>query len=316
VPVERKYERDVDLLLAEEFAVNPEFADGFKAFTKFARETATVTDFWVSKSNNLGESDLIVVYQCVDGRRFALLIEDKVDAGLQPDQSARYRMRAERDRSNGEYADFELVLCAPQYYLANRTDLGGFDHQISFEQIAEIIRAKNSGRASYRADFLKTAGTKRINAWIREDDSATNAFWDAAYKLASREFPILEMKRPKLTKDSTWITFRPRDLPTMPKHVYVSLKGDRGHVDLTFGNTTAYIFNSSIARLLEQDMSVHQTNASAAIRIQTLGFCVADGIGNGLPKVQSAFEASFRLIEFYRRHRTKLDQHAKAATPA
>ncbi len=88
--VERKYERDVDLLLAEEFAVNPTFADRFKALTKFDGRNATVADFWVSKSNNLGESDLIVIYQRQDGHRFALLIEDKVDAPLQPDQAARY----------------------------------------------------------------------------------------------------------------------------------------------------------------------------------------------------------------------------------
>jgi hypothetical protein len=95
--VERKYERDVDLLLAEEFAVNPTFAERFKAETKFNGRTATVADFWVSKSNNLGESDLIVIYQTEDGQRFALLIEDKVDAPLQPDQAARYRQRADRD---------------------------------------------------------------------------------------------------------------------------------------------------------------------------------------------------------------------------
>ena len=93
MPVERKYERDVDLLLAEEFAVNPEFAERFKALTKFAGATAKISDFWVSKSNSMGESDLIAVYQRPDGNRFALLIEDKVDANLQQDQAERYRMR-------------------------------------------------------------------------------------------------------------------------------------------------------------------------------------------------------------------------------
>jgi hypothetical protein len=80
VPVERMYERDVDLLLAEELDVNPAFANHIKSLTKFASEPATVAEFWVSKSNNLGESDLVVVYERSDGSRFALLIEDKVDA--------------------------------------------------------------------------------------------------------------------------------------------------------------------------------------------------------------------------------------------
>jgi hypothetical protein len=315
--IERRYERDVDLLLAEEFAVNPIFAERFKAVTKFNGQTATVIDYWVSKSDNLGESDLIIIYQMPDGRRFALLIEDKVDAPLQPDQAARYRQRANRDCKLGIYGDYEVILCAPRYYIDNRSasDLSDFDKLVPLEQVAQMLHAPGDERAAYRRSFLETVGTKRINAWSREDDEATNEFWDAAYKIATQEFPLLEMKRPKLTKDSKWITFRPRDFPTQPKHVYVSLKGDRGQNDLTFGNTTAHLFRPVIAHLLDSDMFVHQTNASAAIRIETGGFAIADGILEGMPKVRSAFEASSRLIEWYRRSRVEIDQGAKEATP-
>jgi hypothetical protein len=62
-------------------------------------------------------------------------------------------------------------------------------------------------------------------------------------------------------------------------------------------------------------MSVHQTNASAAIRIETSGFTITDGIVAGMPKIRSAFEASSRLIAFYRLARIELDQGAKVATP-
>ena len=94
MPIERKYERDVDLLLAEEFAVNRIFAERLKDLTKFAKKPARVADVWVSRSNNLGKSVLIVVYQTDDNQLVALLIEDKVDAPLQPDQAARYRRAA------------------------------------------------------------------------------------------------------------------------------------------------------------------------------------------------------------------------------
>lgn len=313
--IERRYERDVDLLLAEEFAVNPLFAERFKTVTKFNGQTATVVDFWVSKCDNLGESDLIVIYQKEDGQRFALLVEDKVDAPLQPDQAARYRQRADRDGKLGLYSDYEVILCAPRHYIESRSDLGEFDKLIPLEQVAQMLHVLGDSRAVYRSAFLETVGTKRVNAWLREDDALTNEFWDAAYKIAQHEFPVLEMKRPKLTKDSKWITFRPRDFPTRPKHVYVSLKGDRGQIDLTFGNTTAYLFQPIIVHLLDSDMSVHQTNASAAIRIESSGFMIQDGIADGMPKIRSAFEASSRLIALYRGARAELDQGAKAATP-
>jgi hypothetical protein len=276
--VERKYERDVDLLLAEEFAVNPKFADRFKAVTKFAGESAAVADFWISKSNSLGESDLIVIYQRPQGSRFALLIEDKVDATLQPEQARRYRLRAERDIKDGHYAVCELVLCAPSYYLDHHNDLDGFDRRISLEQVADMFDQEGDLRAAYRADFLKNAGSKRVNAWRRENDDETNKFWNAAYKLASHEFPILEMKAPALTKDSVWITIRPHDLPTMPKYVYVALKGDKGHIDLTFTQTTAHIFHPLIKHLLDPDMAVHQTGAAAAVRLESPRFQITDGV--------------------------------------
>lgn len=89
--VERKYERDIDLLLAEEFAVNAEFATAFRSLTGFQNRNAEVCDCWVSRSDVDGESDLIVVFEDPQRSRFALLIEDKIDAPLQSDQASRYR---------------------------------------------------------------------------------------------------------------------------------------------------------------------------------------------------------------------------------
>lgn len=315
MPLERIYERDVDLLLAEEFEVNPQFANQIKSLTKFADGPAVVVECWVSKSSNLGESDLEVIYQRQDGSRFALMIEDKVDAGLQPDQAERYRLRAERERPKGAYSDSQVVLCAPASYLGKQTGLDGFDLLLSFEEIAGFLESGDA-RSQYRAAFLRTAsGTRKVNSWTREIDPATNAFWDAAYDLASSEFPILEMKRPALTKDSVWIVFRPNDLPTMPKRVSIELKGKNGHVDLTFANTTAHMFQPLVKHLIQPGMTVHQTGAAAAIRLPAPGFAVAEGVQTGLPKVKLAFAAAARLIEFYRSSAGGLLQHANTATP-
>jgi hypothetical protein len=62
--IERKYERDIDLLLAEEFAVSPQFAEWFVQRTKkFVDTEARVHDVYVSKADNTGESDLVVVFR-------------------------------------------------------------------------------------------------------------------------------------------------------------------------------------------------------------------------------------------------------------
>jgi hypothetical protein len=314
--VERKYERDVDLLLAEELAVNPSFADGLKAMTGFAAETASVVDFHVSKGNELGESDLIAVFARPDGTRFALLVEDKVDAPLQPEQASRYRSRAARDVSEGIYAQFEVLLCAPRFYVESRppSEFEGFDRLIPLEALAAILRDKGDARSVYRASFLENAASKRVNAWSRLADEGTDAFWDRVHDIAVREFPTLEMKPPKLTKDSAWITFRPRFMPTKPKWTYVAFKGDRGHIDLTFSNVEAARFQLSVAHLLDPDMTVHQTSASSVVRLVVSGFSVPAGIASEEEKVRAALSASERLVTFYRSNRGALDAAATASS--
>lgn len=114
--VDRKYERDIDLLLAEELMVDETFAYWF-AVTVGLADVAGLVDVWVSKSDNLGESDLIALYDCTDGSRTALMVEDKVDAPMQPDQAGRYRLRGQREVAAGLCSRYRVVLCAPSAYL-------------------------------------------------------------------------------------------------------------------------------------------------------------------------------------------------------
>lgn len=305
--VERKYERDIDLLLAEELSVNAAFADWLKEMTQIAGTPARVVDVFVSKSNSLGESDLIAIYEMEDSRRFALMIEDKVDAPLQPRQAERYRMRAEQEVKLGTCASYAVLLCAPRNYLEQCDGISGFDGSVAFETIAAFLsEGKPTPRDLYRASFLEAAATRRVNIWVRDPDDQTDEFWDAAYKMATSEFPILEMKPLKVSKGCNWITFRPRDIPTQPRQVYVSAKGERGQIDLTFGGVTAHRFHELVSDLLEPDMTVHQTSASTAVRLEVGGFQISDGVKAGMPRVRAAFEACERLIRFYRLHRVEL----------
>ena len=316
--VGRKYERDIDLLLAEELTVNPAFSAWLKGKTRFADVPAEIADVFVSKSDNLGESDLIVTYTREDGPQFAVLIEDKIDAPLQPDQALRYRLRAKREVSREKYYDFTIILCAPAFYLENALKASDFDATVSFEDVADFLLIDaDTPRSRYRAAFLRGAGSRRANNWERNVDDVTEAFWSAAYSVAVKEFPILEMKPLKLTKDATWINIRPRDMPTMPHRIYISLKGDRGNIDLTFSNAQLRVFHDKAAHLLDPDMTVHQTGRSSAIRLRTDGFAPREELEAAIQKARAAFTACARLIRFYRDHRAELDAATiSAAAPS
>lgn len=315
MPVTRKYERDIDLLLAEEITVSIAFAEWFKGKTRFADISAEFADVLVSMSDNIGESDLIVTYASQDGIQLAVLVEDKIDAPLQPDQASRYRLRAERDVTHGKYRDYTTILCAPEFYLAGSLKAKEFDATVSFEEIADfLLTDADTPRSRYRALFLREASSRRVNNWERIVDDATEAFWSAAYEMAVAEFPILEMKPLKVTKDSTWINFRPHDMPTMPHRIYVSVKGDRGHMDLTFSDAQLHIFVDKVAHLLDPDMTLHQTGKSSAIRLRTECFTPRDGLDTAIMNARTAFAACARLVTFYRRNRIALDAATTVAS--
>ena len=71
-------EHDMDMLILEEFACSTEFSKIF--LNKVNISDAKVLSTWQSKTDSeLGESDMTVVLEN-DDRKFALLIEDKIDA--------------------------------------------------------------------------------------------------------------------------------------------------------------------------------------------------------------------------------------------
>jgi len=90
--------------------VSPSFATWFVEQTHaFKGIRARVIEVGVSRSDTTGESDLVVVFEEPDsGGRFALQIEDKIDAPLQPEQEARYRLRAQAAIQKGQYSEFEV----------------------------------------------------------------------------------------------------------------------------------------------------------------------------------------------------------------
>lgn len=307
----RFYERDMDILLAEEFRVSPEFAKWFLSATgSAAYQTGRVLEVEVSKSDNWGESDLVVLFESDDAKsRFALLIEDKINAPLQPEQLARYRLRAQRGQQRGLYTDFYVVLCSPKQYQDRHKDAEGFDAYVSYEDIATFLRKNDPAgkRNLYRAGIFATAATKLGHPTPTTYGPETDAFWKAAYEIAEREFHDLEMKPTRFASGTAWISFRPLEFPRQPIAVIVDLKGRNGFADLTFSGVLCRLFGPLISSILEADMTSHQTGRSTAIRLNIPSFGVSTFDSAVEEHVRTGFGACTRLIRFYRQHRLSLD---------
>jgi hypothetical protein len=320
VVIGRKFERDIDLLLAEEFAVSPDFSRWFLSKTKgFADAEAQVDEVYVSKIDSTGESDLVVIFKRLDTQRcFAMLIEDKIDAPLQPDQEHRYRLRAAQgmQRTAAAYDEAEVILCSPEAYLDAHPEAATFDSFVSYEQIAAFFDARvpMTPRDVYRREFIATASKKSINAWKPIYDDVTDSFWQSVFNLAISEYPEIEMKYFRYAAGTNWVMFRPYDFPTAPKYVRVDLKGKPGFVDLTFPYTTARDMQPRIKSILENNMTVHQTGKATAIRILVDPILPGDFEAQE-SRIRIALHSAVELITFFLRNRSALLNAAELSTP-
>ena len=105
-------ERDIDLLIMEEFVADASFAKIFLDAVGVS-ESYTIDQAIHSKMDaDLGESDIVFVLN-IAGKRHALHIEDKIDAIAMPRQHDRYDLRAQKDIAAGQYDSYSVLIVAP-----------------------------------------------------------------------------------------------------------------------------------------------------------------------------------------------------------
>ena len=96
-------ERDIDLLLMEEFHASEEFVKWF--CSEIDLRDISPADVWHSVSDTDGESDLLVRV-IKDGQRIGVLIENKIAAPEQDRQAERYHIRGIKWREQGKLDGF------------------------------------------------------------------------------------------------------------------------------------------------------------------------------------------------------------------
>ena len=160
-------ERDFDRLMIEELA----FGEGF--YAAFAQalgiDPRPIKAIRHSVHENFGglawgETDVFVY---LEGG--ALMIENKVGAGFQPEQAARYRARAAHHMIGG--ADVRTVLVAPAIYLST-VPAADWDHMCSYAAIADCIGGQTR-RDEWRRTMLREAGNRAAKLQNMANSSAS-----------------------------------------------------------------------------------------------------------------------------------------------
>jgi hypothetical protein len=227
-------ERDIDLLLMEEFHVSPQFAAWFAS--KVGLGAAAMFDgAWHSLNDEEGETDLLLRVRAA-GERVGVLIENKVSAPAQPEQDVRYHFRGRRAKEQGRFDRFVTAICAPEIYLAGLEDNTAYEARVSYEAIRDWYAAQDGRRANWRRSIMSEAIEQGRRGYTMKVHTGKTAFHMAYWLYIQEHHPEFVMARPgPKGPKSNWIRFK---APDFPKGVTLNHKNDQACMDLEFESTT------------------------------------------------------------------------------
>ncbi|MEO8218502.1 MAG: hypothetical protein ABI718_15610 [Acidobacteriota bacterium] len=294
-------ERDIDLLLLEEFRSNPDFATWFTS-EALRIEPGICSGALRSVTDTSGESDLEVEFRDPSGRTTRVLIENKIAESFQPRQALRYAERAASYRDRNECQDTITVLVAPAAYIGSDID-HGFQAHVTYESIRDWFRRQKQSqpRAAHKADILDSAIEKSHSGYNPIEDAGVTGFWKEYWELASREAPELEMREPPgKPSGSGFVNFRPPDLPVS---IRLRHKLVHGNVDLEFKG-----FANRLAELrarfgdqLQEGMILTSASQSGVVRIKVPAISPSRSLPEQIDAVREGLRAAQRLLAWYRK---------------
>lgn len=303
-------ERDIDLLLLEEFIASAEFARWF--LIRIRDETHanySVAGAQRSVTESIGESDVLIVLTSGTDTKY-LLIENKIAAGFQSRQAERYRARGREYQDKGLCSTYSTVLVAPLSYLGDTPDHRGFDTVLSYEDLLSWFAESSNAlgpRARYKRALLDSAISKAKYGYQPVEDAPVTDFWRSYWRLATEVAPELEMQEP-ISKPSRagFIYFRPS---TLPRGVAVVHKLRHGLLDLQFaglGRQLSKIRREFGDRLLP-GMTIAQANKSGVIRQKVPTFNTGQDFLHQAENARMCLEQARNLMHWYLRMRESTD---------
>lgn len=322
-PVE---ERHIDYILEEEFCVNPDF---LKFFILQARRSATnalgipnpIEEHGCkavrSVTTGSGESDVLVTYQSAAALPTAILIEDKIRAGFQPDQPNRYRARGEAGKGR-TWSDYWTCLIAHRKYVSSP---GDFDAVITLQELQAYFAARPDARSQFRARTLEQAIYKYETSGLqKKDESVTRFRYRYAAEFESRLSPGQWWHQP--ARDAWWgDTWFECRATVWPKGVLLRHQSEPGSMQLIFSTQDVSLFRELAAK-----HAAWQVNGAApTVDVVPVGKGklafqlhvppVRDFASEDIP-FEDFFSAVEYLGKFYERCSEYLPQEFRLAQPA
>jgi len=292
--IDTTLERDIDLLIIEEFASSPAFAEIFLTAADITGEYVIERAIHSKTDVEFGESDIVFILN-LGGRRHALHIENKIDAMAMQNQNARYHSRGEKDKAAGEYDDFSVLIVAPERYLQVNREAQKYDYRVTYEQLQDFFASQDSPRAKYKLALIERSIINQKNGYQYEANPGMVRFCKAMNDYHKVRYPGLP------AGSIAWW----RNYPTPMNDVAVVFKANKGFCDLQFGHTTKEALFPQVCEFLTDRMNVVSAGKSAAIRIEVTPIWYENDFGEEKAKVDQALDAINELFQLSKRIASK-----------
>jgi hypothetical protein len=285
-------ERDIDLLLMEEFHITDSFVAWFCG--ELGLHDVVPAGAWHSVSNTDGQSEL-VLRVLREGRRIGIFIENKIYAPEQNSQAERYHLRAINSREQGKLDDYVTVMCAPSIYLNALTPKSAYQHRVSYEQIADWFSQQEGRRAAWRHHIMLEAIDQGRRGYTMVVDENVTGFYQKDWKYVRHHHPRIQMKRPtNKSSNASWIIFKGHDFP---RGVNMYQKNNEKVMELVFKRRKI----ADILRIKSDwpdDIAVVQKGETATLAISIPAIDMKLDLDAQLPAVEKALEAAYRLMPY------------------
>jgi hypothetical protein len=288
------YERDIDLLLMEEFHVSADFVTWFAELIGLAG--AEFDGAWHSVTDADGETDLLLRVR-IGEHLVGVLVENKVAAPEQERQDERYHIRAARAQGERKFDRFVTCISAPQVYLDGLIEERLYDSRVSYEAIAGWFAESPGPRSRWRHRVVLEAiqQGRRGNTMIV--NPVVSRFHVAFWEHVQRNYPKLVMRRPTPKGNkSNWILLKGHDFP---RGVQLHFKMDQCVVELGFsGRTVADILQRK--KDWPEEIVPVQKQGTAALAIKVPQVDRLRSFDEQLDAMSSVFEVLFKLFPLAR----------------
>ena len=259
LPVEAIQERDVDLILLEEFATDNSFCEWFINELDLPKISENLGVWRSITDYGLGETDVLFSYRS-GSERIYILIENKLDASFQDKQYERYLQRAENYVTDNSCDSAFTILVAPKLYCDNQSE---FESYVSYEQISKRLEFTGTKRNLFKSNLLKIASEKLRRGYQPVNSEPVQKFWHSYWEFKDGKYPNLRMKKPDIVpQNSDWPMLYDDNL----KGIVFYHKLGQGNTDATFksfSNETEFKIREMLPKKYE--LVKHSKNFSIRI---------------------------------------------------